>query len=216
MIIQLNDNCKLTEIPVLRVVRSLYGKLYSKKRTTSLDIDQLVLKSLEGSDIELNSPKPASDFIALVLSSSNLVNIKHTQVKPQVLSLALNHPDVIHRDRLHYPLTQIEEKMYISLIQRIYGGCITQMPFVPSINDAKQFAKAVYRQKELSHIRVGTLINFIIDNWKLISSMAALSLNTLRKIANSIAPKTAFRKGRSNPSDKSLLLNFAQQFTYQG
>lgn len=100
-------------------------------------------------------------------------------------------------------MLNLKKKYFRSIVERIIGGCVVQAPFLSAIQKAKEFAKELYTQWNVKDVQVGTMINFIQSNCKssLFNGMSSLSHNTLRKIIQPYAPKSAFRKGRSSPSN---------------
>ncbi len=160
-------------------------------------------KSLEEIEKELPSSfkqKPASQYVRLILKEKLAQRPDLGKIEETILQKLLMHKDVQDKDMIGTPLSEFEQKHFKSLVERIIGGCIVQAPFLPAIQKAQEYAKVLYTQV---NVQIGTMIRFIQSHCKSSSfdGMPNLSHNTLRKAIKPYAPKIAFRRGRSNPSD---------------
>lgn len=149
---------------------------------------------------------PATTYVKLALSNKCIRNPE----KEHILKKALQHPHITERDLEHSPLKPLEEKSIDTLLSRIIGGCTSPRSKVAAIDELKAFTNSVFTNKNLSHLRGGTLIFYIKNFGVNIFQCATLSANTLRKIIRRLAPETASRRGRSHPNDFYLLKDFVE------
>ncbi|CAK4070601.1 hypothetical protein [Vibrio sp. 16] len=167
-------------------------------------------KSLEEIEAELPDSfeqKLASKYVRSVLREKIYQRPDLDKLRENILHRLSKHEDIIKRDKQKEALDEFEKKYFRSLVERIIGGCVVQAPFLPAIQKAKEFAKELYTQWNVKDVQVGTMISFIQSSCKsnLFNGMSSLSHNTLRKIIQPYAPKSAFRKGRSSPSNIAAL-----------
>ncbi|MGD1526587.1 hypothetical protein [Vibrio harveyi] len=167
-------------------------------------------KSLEEIEAELPDSfeqKLASKYVRSVLREKTSQRPDLDKLRENILHRLSKHEDIIKRDKQREALAEFEKKYFRSLVERIIGGCVVQAPFLPAIQKAKEFAKELYTHWNVKDVQVGTMISFIQSSCKssLFNGMSRLSHNTLRKIIQPYAPKSAFRKGRSSPSNIAAL-----------
>lgn len=155
--------------------------------------------------------KPASTFVRYALEQHINIKPQHKNVREQILEKGLVHPDVIERDLDPSQLRKLEEKHFISLLNRIYGACVTQQPYLPAYEELKKFVLDLFKRPALSNIHVGTIISFLSGHCRSLFTMAKLDPNTSRKVIKQVAPERASRRGRGSSTDKQLLAKFVQE-----
>lgn len=155
--------------------------------------------------------KPASAFIRLALEERMNIKPQHDSLRGRILKKGLQHPNVIERDQDTSPLSKFEKEYFTSLLNRIYGACVTQQPYLPAYEDLKNFVIDVFKRPVLSNIHVGTIISFLSNHCRSLFTMAKLDPNTSRKVIKQVAPERASRRGRGSPIDKQLLADFVQE-----
>lgn len=177
-----------------------------------VDMDAaLTSRAIEDMEYELQkriSLKPVSKFVRLVLKEKITQKPALTELKNQILNRCLEHKDVKERNSTPSPLSIYEQKHFKSLVERIIGGCMVQAPYLPTIKKAEELTTIIFSIPELSHLRIGTIACFLINSCRSFLDIARLSSNTLRKVMKKLAPESATRRGRSNPSDMQLLKDF--------
>ncbi|WP_237772342.1 hypothetical protein [Vibrio parahaemolyticus] len=168
------------------------------------------LEELESELQQVAPLNPASAYVRLALKTKVAQNSKLKNLETQIETKALQHEDIRQRDKSPHPLTTYEQKHFKSLLERIIGGCIVQAPYLPAIEKTKEFAKSIYAHLD---VQVGAVINFIQGHCQssVFKGMPKLSHNTLRKVISELAPKSAFRRGRSTLSDIEKLKAVTQE-----
>lgn len=152
--------------------------------------------------------KPASAFIRLALNASINIKPHHETLRSTILNRALVHNHVVNRDKIADPLATLEKEYFIGLLNRIYGACVTQSVYEPTYEDLKVFTNRIFNNPELSHIRVGCIVDFLADKCQKILTFSRLAKNTIRKIIKSHSPLQASRRGRGKDADKDMLRQF--------
>ncbi|HCG7073288.1 TPA: hypothetical protein NJ316_004105 [Vibrio parahaemolyticus] len=165
------------------------------------------LSELDKKTQEHTPLNPVSEFVRAELRKKIEKKPELERLEERIIEALSKHNDVIKRDKQKESLAEFEKKYFRNLVDRIIGGCIVQAPFLPAIQKAKEFAKELYTHWNVKDVQVGTMISFIQSSCKssLFNGMSSLSHNTLRKIIQPYAPKSAFRKGRSSPSNIAAL-----------
>lgn len=155
--------------------------------------------------------KPASAFVRHAISSKKVVKPVHAHLKNQVLQKSLSHREIIERDSIPTPLSKLEQNRVVDLMNRIYGGVVTQSPYIETYADLDTFVRSVYNSPNLQTVRIGTLISFLSNHCRPLMDIARLSHNTLRRLIRRAAPPEATRRGRGCRRDLENLAIFLNQ-----
>ena len=181
---------------------------YSTERTILIDNREI---SIHRKKLGKTKEKPASAYIRIALEKRINIKPQHKNLRESILEKGLTHTDVTKRDKNSMPLVELEKKHFINLLNRIYGACVTQQPYLPAYEDLKKFVVDVFKQPALLNIHVGTIVSFLSNHCRSFFTMAKLDPNTSRKVIKQVAPQQASRRGRGSPTDKQQLAKFVQE-----